>query len=303
MKKNNIRVLMGVLSVALLPLSPIVSAQECDETNTIYPALNSVTKVGPEHCRFSYALEQGSKTLWSIRNVQIGVPCGVSISGDEVVSQGECSEGGPGRIKYLEGYPATVTTLMPHKEYEDDDEGYKKGHKHRTFDSFEIVADTCRVGPIGMGFKTRNKHRWGPKFDACLTEGPVPVPVPEPGAVSASTECLNLEEKSIDPGDGSPLTANQASISVERGGNGCVTKMNAYTELNCQGEGTSVPAQDPIDKLVYAGGMRKAGCPEITFAKTGSPFLGYEFISGGTPYRLCFDLADGSLVDGSLCGL
>lgn len=263
----------------LLIFSTTSFAQSCGTTNIQVPKLTNVKELASGGCQFSYKLSPGRASKEKLQNVQVGIPCGVTIKGAGI-QQSTCSEGGP-NDKFLQGYPATVATIT-----------IPAGSKASTV-AFE--ADTCEVGKIGIGLKTANS------FETCMTKGPAPDPARK-AAVSYS--CNNFDEMDIDPGNGQALLSNKTSVMVSRGNNGCITgDIKVYKGLDCKGNATTIQPSQPSSKFVYAGGFGAQACPEIVEAKTGSPFLLYRIVSGGTPYLFCIDLANGNLVALSFCGV
>lgn len=274
---------ISLAGLSLFSVSVHAQAVTCDTTNNINPVLQNVTMLAENSCQYTYNLEAGTKSSQSISQAYFAIDCALTASGTGV-TQGDCGEGATsGGIEWGIGMDKKILTVTP--------------QPGPSLDPVVMTVNSCLQGEVGFAVKN------GGSFDACATTGPIAVPVVEAEPVQTSFACHNLDHENLDGGTGQ-LFDLQASLRVERGADACITDLKVFTELNCPaGEGTTIDPSEVDEHFIYAGTLQAEECTESIEGNTGSPFLGYKLISGGTPYLFCFDLADGSLVALSNCGL
>lgn len=284
MKITGNKLLLAIAAIGVSLSSYNIQAQQCDGSTNDYDLTLAVVPLLPSttSCQFNYTVSPGKKQLNKISFLEFAIDCSLTATGPNL-TQRACGAGGQGGA-YAFGLPFSVITYTP---------------QPGALNPIEMTVDTCNVGTIGFSSKA------GPSVDACTTDGPVPGFIGE-GASTASA-CYNLtKEVEIDDPENPGETITQVleiSLKVTRSPiNNCITEMEYHNGHNCEDPNPMpVPAGTPDPANASAGSLDSQICPESVSGDTGSPFYGYEINSGGTPYKLCIDLANGSLVPLNNC--
>jgi len=272
-----------IASVALFAASEVRATDPCSRSNDFLPVFDGVTPLGGGIFRYSYTVGPGGKEVSKISSSEFSIQCGLVIppanQAANKTDQNDCGEGGQANDKYARDIPAvSVITVTPQVISSLDPV------------LLDVVGSDGQVGFVGWQSKS------GKSIDGCIVDGPILASIP---AASASSFCLNLAAN-VEAG------FFEFSLGGTKGADNCiVSPLDYFDAPNCPtppGPTAMVPegVQDANFVVSAALGGNQA-CDETIVGNTGSPFIGYQVTSGGTPYRLCIDLMTGLLVAETNC--